>query len=276
MTISLRPFDMKTRESHSIHLDDSKIPILISIPHSGLFIPQEVEKLIEDDQLAAKDDTDFDVDLLYSFAKDLGLSTIKANYNRWFIDLNRQKEDQALYNDGRNTTSLFPTKDFYQRNIYKDPAHQISRSEMKIRLNKVYKPYYNQITDILHSFVNEHGVAILWDAHSIRRQVSSIQQTPFKDLILGTNDHLSASQEIIHCVEHCILKSRFSYSLNSPFKGGNITRHFGQPKNKIHALQLEMSKDCYLNTDQKYDSQKARPMIELLSEIFESLIKLIS
>ena len=80
-------------------------------------------------QLANKDDTDFDVDQLYSFTAELGLTTIKANYNRWFVDLNRQQNDKALYNDGRSTTSLFPTRDFAKRPIYKERDYKISDEE---------------------------------------------------------------------------------------------------------------------------------------------------
>ena len=34
--------------------------------------------------------------------------------------------------------------------------------------------------------------------------------------------------------------------LNGRFKGGHITRHYGAPANKVHAVQLEMTQCSYM------------------------------
>ena len=221
--------------------------------------------------LKEKDDTDFSVDLLYDFAHEIGATVIKANYHRWYVDLNRNKEDKNLYEDGRLTTSLFPTTDFFGSQIYKNSDFSLSALQRTDRIQSIYDPYYGKINHILNGFKKEFGTAILWDAHSIKRNVPTISQEPFKDFILGTNEHQSADTELIDFIVRRLKVSGYTFSINEPFKGGNITRHFGDPDRQIHAFQLEMSKDLYLKEGNKFCPEKSQPIIAFLKDLIEQL-----
>ena len=98
--------------------------------------------------------------------------------------------------------------------------------------------------------LDEFGVCLLWDAHSIRRFVPTIQSEPFPDLILGDNDEKSADKKIIEIALSNLKNGKYEVNHNAPFKGGNITRSFGKPENNIHALQLEMAKTNYMDDDE--------------------------
>jgi N-formylglutamate deformylase len=41
--------------------------------------------------------------------------------------------------------------------------------------------------------------------------------------------------------------------LNGRFKGGHITRFYGQPAQGIHAIQLEMTQSCYMQEAWPFD-----------------------
>lgn len=249
------------------------VPILVSIPHCGIAIPEDLLNKYDQERIKFITDTDFYVDQLYQFATDLGITIIKAHYSRWVIDLNRNPQNQNLYNDGRIITSLTPTTDFNGRPIYKSKEDQPTESEIKSRLEKYYRPYHNKISQILANFKDQFGIALLWDAHSIKRYVPSVYAQPFPDLVLGSNDQLSASGKIISRVHNSLSSSSYTLNHNHPFKGGHITRSFGRPENNIHALQLEMSKDCYMDdNEERYENDRAENIKSLLRDTLISLI----
>ena len=114
---------------------------------------------------------------------------------------------------------------------------------------------------------------LLWDAHSIRRFVPTIRKEPFPDLILGDNDEQSAGGEIINIALSGLREGKYQVNHNTPFKGGHITRFFGQPEKNIHALQLEMSKIHYMNDDElTFNESRADEMRTVLRPVFERLI----
>lgn len=254
-----------------------KVPILVSVPHCGTAFPTDLIPHFKKEKVAFPDDTDFFVDKVYDFVSELGITMIYANYNRWVIDLNRSPENQNLYNDGRIITALTPTTDFLGNPIYESSEFEPDGKEIQRRKEKYYLPYYAAITKELANFKKEFGVAILWDAHSIRRLVPSIQAEPFPSFILGTNDGQSANGTLIEAAKQGIKSSGKELSYNHPFKGGNITRHFGNPAKDIHAIQLEMIKTLYMDDAELiYHPERANELKRSLKNTFELLIKAIS
>lgn len=251
---------------------NTTVPIVISVPHAGTYIPKDLESLFEPKMLTHLDDTDFFVDKLYSFASEMGITMIKANYHRWVIDLNRNPESKPLYNDGRVITNLVPTTDFNGNNLYKDKVP--TSKDIEDRIHKYYLPYHQKIRDLINEKLDAFGKVLLFDAHSIRQIVPGIRKEPFPDLILGNNDGNTASSNIINAALEVLKSESYNVTHNTPFKGGQITRSFGQPTNGIHALQLEMTKVNYMDdTETKYHLERAEKMQSLLKEMFTSLLK---
>jgi N-formylglutamate deformylase len=246
-------------------------PVLISVPHSGIQFPEEIKSTYKSEFLSHPKDTDWFVDQLYSFAAELSIEVVVAPYSRYVIDLNRNPEGQALYGDGRNETTLIPRTTFEGESLFsKDPPTQ---EECQRRLSEYYWPYYKNLEEKLSDRVKSFGQALLFDAHSIKRQVSSIRLEAFPDMILGSADDSSASPEIIKLARKVLDNGPYEVTYNHPFKGGHITRYFGKPKNNIHALQLEMSQDIYMNEETTvYDSKKAQKVQILLRKLFSELL----
>lgn len=256
-----------------ISAESANVPIVVSIPHSGRTFPPELAGHYKQELATNPDDTDFFVDDLYDFLPQMGITTICANYSRWVIDLNRSPKNEALYNDGRIITHLTPTTDFLGNTIYANPVFEPKQKEVERRKKYYFQPYYNKITGLLADTKQQFGKAILWDAHSIRRNVPTIQTAPFPDLILGTNDGQTANDQLIQTVKNSLATSPYNLNYNHPFKGGNITRHFGNPSEHIHAFQLEMAKDLYMDdTETQYHPERTAKMKETLIATFEALI----
>jgi len=259
---------------HILKPRGKRVPILVSVPHCGIAFPKDIVQDYKPERIDPPDDTDFFVHQVYDFVGEMGITMIHAHYSRWVIDLNRSAENQALYTDGRLITGLTPTTNFLGNAIYKSTALAPNKSEIERRKTLYYTPYYEQINDILTDFKKEFGLAILWDAHSIRQYVPTIQRDPFPAMILGTNDGQSAIERIIQIAKLGLSSGAYELSYNHPFKGGNITRHFGDPKNNIHALQLEMIKTLYMDdTETVYHAERADQLRIVLKNTFELLIR---
>ncbi|MFK8037098.1 MAG: N-formylglutamate amidohydrolase [Crocinitomicaceae bacterium] len=250
-----------------------KVPIIISVPHSGTEFPAEIQGDYLDSQKKILDDTDWFVHDVYDFASELGITIIRAKYSRWAIDLNRDPESKPLYNDGRIITGLCSTTDFFGKPIYK-AAQDPTQAEIERRLDNYYWPYYNKVQALLDARKAEFGKVLLWDAHSIRRLVPTIQKNPFPDMILGNDNGKTASSGIIDMAFSALKKGLYQINHNSPFKGGHITRYFGKPDESQHALQLEMNKILYMDdAEMKYDAVRASKVKSVLKPVFEQLIK---
>jgi len=233
------------------------LPIVVSVPHAGTAFPADIQAELKP-SLLPTDDTDWSVHQLYDFATELGIPILKANYSRWVVDLNRNPDSSPLYHDGRVLTGLCTTTTFLGEPIYTDERTEVAAAEVARRKALYFEPYHAALQQLLDDTKVRFGQVLLWDCHSIRRVVSAIHAGPFPDLILGSADQTSASAELIAQALQQLGSGPYSLNHNTPFKGGYITRHFGQPAARQHALQLEMSKDVYMDdAEQAYDQGRA-------------------
>ena len=250
-----------------------KVPFVLSVPHCGTEFPDELKNHFVPEKMAAPDDTDWYVHKLYEFASELGITIIHARYSRWVINLNRDPESKPLYTDGRIITGLTPTSDFFGEDIYLNDSFHPDQLEVNRRVELYYKPYFAKIQELLNAQVREFGKVILWDAHSIRHFVPTIRSEVFPDMILGTNDGVSADQRYIDIALNSLKTSGLQVNYNDPFKGGYITRNFGKPDKHVHALQLEMNKILYMDDREKaYHPERASVMQRSLKHTFVNLI----
>jgi N-formylglutamate amidohydrolase len=253
---------------------ENEVPILISVPHCGTEFPDELKDQYNHELIKAPDDTDWFVHQLYDFAPSMGMTMIHAKYSRWVIDLNRDPKSKPLYNDGRIITALCPATTFLGEPLYRDNRKEVDLKEVDRRLEKYYWPYHKQIEEHLTRLKNKFGKVLLWDCHSIRQIVPTIQKEKFPDMILGDADGTSASIGLIETALSNLDHESYGVNHNHPFKGGFITRNFGKPLENIHALQLEMTKVNYMDdAELRYDKARADKIRSLLQKTFSKLIE---
>jgi N-formylglutamate deformylase len=248
-----------------------KLPIVISVPHAGTEFPNDIRAELKPDVLPP-DDTDWFVNQLYDFATELGIPMLCARYSRWVIDLNRNPDSTPLYHDGRVLTGLCPATNFLGEPIYQDERTKVAAAEVARRKALYFEPYHQAVQTQLSATQAYFGRVLLWDCHSIRRVVPAINPEPFPDLILGSADETSAAPALIELALRVLGSGGYSLQHNHPFKGGYITRHFGQPAQQQHALQLEMAKQVYMDDHEHvYDYQRATRTRSLLKETLQVL-----
>ena len=242
-------------------------PLLVSMPHAGTYLPPALAARFTDEARRVPD-TDWHMERLYAFAKDLGASILVATHSRYVVDLNRPPDGASLY-PGQSVTGLCPVDTFDDTPIYAK-GDVPDDAEIAARRDAVWAPYHAQLRAELDRIRAQHGVAVLWDAHSIRSVLPRFFDGKLPDLNLGTADGASCApelaQELLAVAESA---PGFTAVLNGRFKGGHITRAHGRPQDGVHAVQLEMTQSSYMQEAMPFDylpEQAARiqPTLERL------------
>lgn len=246
-------------------------PLIVSFPHVGTELPQDIAAtLTAEGRLVA--DTDWHVHQLYAFVRAAGASSLRAQYSRYVIDLNRPPDDTNLY-PGQTTTGLCPDLTFDGKPIYSGAPP--SSEEVVRRRERYWRPYHTALAQLIDAARARHGFAVLLDAHSIRSVVPRLFAGRLPDVNVGTNDGRSCAPALGASVM-TVLKgqSTFSHVLNGRFKGGHITRHYGDPARNVHAVQLELAQAAYMDESGfRFDANLARPLQRVLESVVAALLE---
>ena len=220
-------------------------PLLVSFPHAGTEIPDDIAARMTPEALQ-RADVDWHLPQLYSFVRSMGATTIAARFARHVIDLNRPPEDTSLY-PGQDVTGLIPTDTFRKQPLYRD-GQLPDAAETERRRALYWQPYHDALRAELDRLVALHGNVVLWDAHSICSVMPRFFDGKLPDLNLGTADGRACDPALQIAAESAMqAQSMYTHVSNGRFKGGHITRHYGAPSKGVHALQLEQCQSTYMD-----------------------------
>lgn len=238
---------MQLTEQPAFIFRQGEAPVLLSLPHAGTYIPPGMAARMTDEARRVPD-TDWHLEALYDFADELGVSVLVATHSRYVIDLNRPPDGASLY-PGRSVTGLCPVETFDDTPIYL-PGAAPDDAEVAMRREAVWLPYHEKLAAELDRIKRDHGIAGLWDAHSIRSVLPKFFEGKLPDLNLGSAQGRSCSPalaERVLAVAEAAGQDGFTSILNGRFTGGYITRRYGDPAGNVHAMQLEMTQSSYMS-----------------------------
>lgn len=236
-------------------LQTGSIPLLISIPHSGMRIPEDILRTMT--PVAKRlDDTDWHLERLYDFAPAMGASVLRPQFSRYTIDLNRPPNDINLY-PGQNTTGLLPIDTFAQEPLYLDD--NLPNAQERERRRQLYwEPYHQLLQQEIARIKSIHGYALLWEAHSIRAYIPRLFEGRLPDFNFGSASDQSALANLAtELAQIASAQDAYTAVANGRFKGGYITREYGNPKEDVHAIQLELAQLSYMAESPPYDYNPA-------------------
>jgi N-formylglutamate deformylase len=223
----------------AVHHGDA--PLIVSFPHTGTEIPPDIEAQLADSWLARKD-ADYWVDVLYDFARGMGATTIRTALSRTVIDVNRDPAGVSLY-PGQTTTGLCPTETFDGEALYTTAP---DAAEIERRRSAYFDPYHAALREQIERLRAKFDRVVVYDAHSIRSRVPRLFEGVLPQFNIGTNDDVTCDSALTARVERICDGSELTRVTNGRFRGGWITRHYGQPRNGVHAIQIELAMRGYL------------------------------
>ncbi len=241
--------------------------LIVSAPHVGHYLPGPLLRRLQP-ALAGLDDADWHVDRLYDFAGEMEASTITACWSRWYVDLNRPRDDASLY-PGQTTTGLIPAETFAGQPLYA-PNDRPGAAETEERLAACWTPYHARLRALIDHARAVHGRARLLDAHSILSHCPRLFDGRLPDINIGTDGGRTCAPALLDAVRDILsAQDRFSWVVDGRFRGGHITRHYGRPAEGVDAIQIELAQSAYMDEAHPalFDTERAEPLREVLRRI---------
>jgi N-formylglutamate amidohydrolase len=234
--------------------DVQTVPLVFSSAHSGSDYTPEflAESRLEPRTLRRSED--FCVDRLFAAAPDYGAPLLAAHFPRAFCDANREpwELDPEMFEDSLppwvNTTSTrigaglgtIPRVVASGEVIYGRKLHFV---EAEDRIRRCWEPYHTALRSLIGQTVQRFGVCVLIDCHSMPSTMG--HATP--DFVLGDAFGTACDPSLVGRVELCLRRLGYSVRRNDPYAGGYVTRHYGRPRDGVHALQIEVSRRLYMD-----------------------------
>ncbi len=219
------------------------LPVLISIPHGGTQTPPELEDRLLIGKKDIFEDSDAFTQQIYNL-KEKASYVVKASIARAFIDLSRSVSD--LPPD--NPDGVIKSHTCFGKIIYK-PGRQPTQSEINPLLEKYYNPFHDQIRAIVNAGKND--LAICLDCHSMAETGPQIAPDTGKRrpaICLGNRFSEASPDELALKLRTCFMTAfdlgEEDVTINKPFAGGFITRHYGN--NPLPWIQIEMNRNLYI------------------------------
>jgi N-formylglutamate deformylase len=263
---------MTTMSTDVFTLSPGQTPLLISVPHVGTAVPKDQQHRYTPRALQVED-TDWYLDRLYAFALEMGAGMVVPRYSRYLIDLNRPSENTPMYAD-QNNTELCPTRHFTGEPVYR-PGLAPDDAEIARRVSAYWRPYHDTLRKELKRLQAAHGHAVLFDAHSIKSELPWLFEGRLPHMNLGTVEGGSCSPALRDALASVLAaQADYTYVVDGRFKGGHITRHFGQPQEGLHAVQLEMCWRAYMNEEPPYrwHAPRAAEVTPLLRALVQTML----
>lgn len=244
----------------------NKIPLIVSIPHSGTYIPKTMQEKLLDNVILSN--MDWYLPNLYSFLKDLEITTVVNNVSRYVIDLNREITDNI-------NTSSYVDNYIYTKTTFNNPMYKtdLEDEEIRDRITKYYAPYHQALENLINDKLSHFNKIYLIDLHSFGKAIEA-------DIVLGNKTGQTLNKEFTMSIKNTLEKLDFIVSLNNPYSGGYITRKYAN--NKVETLQLELSYKKYIDdrTFGNEDFPKINKTLftetqEKLKTFFEEMLKII-
>ena len=126
-------------------------------------------------------------------------------------------------------------------------------AEAETRIRHCWSPYHAALSQVLEDTREHHGHAILLDCHSMPSAAAAAALRTERDergyrqidVVLGDCHGISCHPDVMATAEVCLKDLGYRVRRNSPYAGGFVTRHYGEPRVGVHALQIELNRSLY-------------------------------
>jgi N-formylglutamate deformylase len=250
-----------------VELNRGSSPVILGFPHTGTFVPEDIWAKLNETGCKLTD-TDWHIHELYQGLLP-DVTTVRATFHRYCLDANRDPSGTSLY-PGQNTTALIPLTDFDNRPLWIE-GQEADEAETIRRVERFHRPYHQVLADEIERVKAKHGVAVLYDCHSIRSVCPFLFEGKLPDFNIGTDDGRTCDPLMEQEVSAiCQAADGYTTVVNGRFRGGWTTRHYGRPQTGVHAIQMELTQGTHLKSETlpfDYDVEKATTLRKVLQQI---------
>jgi N-formylglutamate amidohydrolase len=241
------------------------VPLVLASPHSGRNYPLDLLATSRLNPLNLRRSEDSFVDELFADAPAHGAPLLAATFPRVYCDANREawELDPAMFDgplpDWVNTGS--PRVGAGLGTIARivatgEPVYdrRLSFAEAEDRVRRLWQPYHEALTALIAETRAQFGACLLLDCHSMP---SGLPGPVRADFILGDAHGTTCAPRATRLIEEGLGALGYQVRRNEPYAGGYVTRHYGRPREGVHALQIEVARSLYM------DERAIRPLPEM-------------
>jgi len=257
--------------------------VVFALPHSGRdygvsFLNQSIL-----DKISIRSSEDAFLDQLIDGIEKYGAPKIIANAPRAFIDLNRSTDelDPALISGIKNNIrnprissglGVIPRVVSHGKEIYRG---KLSLEQAQSRIEYYWKPYHEDLANLLKRAQSIYGQSLLIDMHSMPHEAVSTQSSFIRapEIVVGDRFGMSSDPEFTNLIVSILKQHGFRVARNTPFAGAFITKHHGKIKERTHAIQLEIDRSLYMDEERILPNSGFE---KLKSQLFPALIQISS
>ncbi|MBI5533237.1 MAG: N-formylglutamate amidohydrolase [Deltaproteobacteria bacterium] len=229
-----------------------EVPVVVEVPHAGLWIDPESMAHTLAPVRAIGRDADLYVDELAVEAPDRGASLLMSRISRYVVDLNREPTDYDRGSVDSGSGSNFPRGVIWRLTAEGEPVlhSPVSESELERRLDRYYRPYHQALERVVRRKTTRFGGAVVVSLHSMPsmgKAPGSGLMTARADVVIGTRGQTTASRALISLVDDHVRTFGWSVAHDDPYRGGATTTRLGQPDQGVHAIQIELARRLYMD-----------------------------
>jgi N-formylglutamate amidohydrolase len=249
-TPTLAPLDLRRPAARTL-------PLVMASPHSGAdYLPEFVAASRLDPQTLRRSEDAF-VDEIFAAAPSLGAPLLAARFPRAYLDVNREawELDPAMFADalpdyvnarsprvrmGLGTIARVVASG---EEIYGD---KLCFADAKERVDSLYRPYHAALARLIDETACQFGFCLVVDCHSMPSGASGAGRDS-ADIVLGDCHGASCAPQLVEAARCYLSRRGFAVALNAPYAGGFTTGYYGRPRQRCHALQIEINRAIYMD-----------------------------
>jgi N-formylglutamate amidohydrolase len=259
-----------------------RAPIIFNSPHSGSVYPPDFLDASRIDLAALRRSEDSFMDELIAGLSDRGFPTVRVNFPRSYVDVNREpyELDPRMFS-GRlpsfaNTRSMRVAGGLGTIPRVVGDGQEIYRERLSVdhglsRIEGLYKPYHRALRRLINKAHHAFGTVVVVDCHSMPSIGVSRDEPRRPDVVIGDRYGTSCAGLLPDMVEKTMSRLGYSVGRNKPYAGGFITEHYGNPASGLHTIQLELNRAIYMDERRRERGPKFAQVAADLAALADAL-----
>jgi len=217
----------------------------------------------------------------------LGATLLTENYPRCYIDLNREESDidpeivadqwqGALFPSEKSRKGLGLIRRYVVPGVAVN-AGPLTSDEIQKRIDEVYRPYHEALSDLVQAVHYVHGKVWHVDWHSMKSKGNAMtpdgEGTVRPDFVVSDNRGTTSGPDLVDRIVSTLRGTGYSVSINEPYAGGTIVRKFGKPDAGVHCVQIEINRGLYLDEAKVEIKPEAERLVADIENLTQILIR---